>query len=158
MAFKIATIQNQKSTQTLILAELSNPNPQYAAKDANEAVERVLDFERTWANYNFPRLLMSLSRIQEHVLASHDHRAGNYSFFAQQVETVFRGEIVRALDEFGIPWQIGKKLQSFVPAGANIDEVLLIIDRLDISSSLKNNLERDIVKFARSGFGIADAA
>lgn len=35
--------------------------------DADTAVQQVLDFLRLWANFNFPRLLRGLNRIQKDV-------------------------------------------------------------------------------------------
>lgn len=152
LAFKISKLRDETPPRQLAEEELSNPK--YAAKDANEAVERVLDFERTWATFDFPRLLMSLSRIQESVLLARGLPAGNFSFFSQQVETVFRGEVVKALDEFGIPWQMAQKLTRFLPVDAGIDECLKILTDLPTDSTGLTEFENDVFEFAKTGFGI----
>src|SRR5439155_25821466 len=53
----------------------------YAAESPDEAVERVLEFDRTWASFELPRLLRAFSAVRSHVSGG----PGNYSFFAAQV-------------------------------------------------------------------------
>ena len=97
---------------------------------------------------------MILSRIQESVLTAQGSSAGNYIYFAHQVETVFRGDAVKALDEFGIPWQIAKKLEKYLPNESSIDDCLKTLSDLPPGSTNLTPFEQDILQYAKAGFGI----
>jgi len=84
LAVKISKLQQTPDIRRRILDELV-PGP-YAARTVDEAVERVLEFERTWASFELPRLLRAFSAIRQHVLGGR----GDYSFFAGQLENLFR--------------------------------------------------------------------
>jgi hypothetical protein len=71
----------------------------YGAATADEAVERVLAFDRTWAGFELPRLMMALSEIQEHVLGKKYGISGDYGFFPRRVEALFRNPVATVLEE-----------------------------------------------------------
>ena len=52
LTFKLSSLRNNQSIEDRILDELK-PG-QYAAKDPDEAVERILDFDRNWGGISFP--------------------------------------------------------------------------------------------------------
>lgn len=87
LAFKVWQMVRVPATAERVRQEL-RPG-QYAAKTADEAVERVLEFERTWASFELPRYLMAVSRIQRAVFEPLGLRFGDYSSFASQVECLF---------------------------------------------------------------------
>ena len=118
---------------------------QYAAKDADEAVERVLDFDRKWAGYDFPRYLMALSRIQATILPKRGLRAGDYAHYASQSESLFLSPVVAALDEYGVPAQIGQKLVRLLGSGVDLDEALKRFAALDIQRLHLDAFEREVV-------------
>ena len=93
----------------------------HAPKSIDEAVERVLQFDRNWAGFDFPRYLMAVSRIQAEVLGQSDHEVGDYSFFASQVENHFEPAELTAMDEFGIPVQVGRKIVELVASDGELD-------------------------------------
>jgi hypothetical protein len=97
---------------------------QFMAESADEAVERVLTFDRNWAGFEFPRLLIALWRIQEHVLEPKFGRAGNYSFFAARVEQLFRNPALVALEEYGLPLQIGEKVARHIGLSDDLDTAI----------------------------------
>ena len=65
LAFKISQLERLLPLNERIKLELQ-PG-QFAATTPNEAVERILQFDRNWASFEFPRLIMALSRIQKYV-------------------------------------------------------------------------------------------
>jgi hypothetical protein len=81
----------------------------YVAKSPDEAVERVLQFERNWMGFELPRLLMAVSRIQKEVLDKENLPAGDYSIFAAQAESLFRPPVITALDEYGYSYPARRK-------------------------------------------------
>lgn len=122
LAFKIWQLRRVESSSERVRQEL-RPG-KYAAKTPDEAVERVLQFERVWAGFEFPRYLMALSRIQEHVLDSLGLPTGDYSYFASRVECFFKNPVVAALDEYGIPLQVAERIQSVLGTTDDLDLAL----------------------------------
>ena len=86
LAFKLNVLLRTPDVRKRIEAELA-PG-QYAAETPDEAVERVFEFDRNWAGFEFPRLLMALSTIQGYVFKKKYGVCGDYSFFANRVETL----------------------------------------------------------------------
>ncbi|MDA1055218.1 MAG: helicase, partial [Planctomycetota bacterium] len=148
LAFKIDRLRRKLTVRQQVQEELE-PGL-YAAKNANEAVERVLDFERTWATFEFPRYLMALSRIQNSVLSRLGFPAGDYSVFAAQVECLFRNPVVAALDEYGIPLQVAEKLQRFLGSTDNLDAALDGLRHLDVDRVSLSAFEYDVVSDAKN--------
>lgn len=123
--------------------------PPYNAESADEAVERVLEFDRTWASFDLPRFLNAISNIQAHVLKSESLPFGDYRLFASKLECLFRTPVVAALDEYGIPLQVAEKLQPSLKTPDNLDEALANLKRLDLAKMRLTPFEREIVRDAQ---------
>lgn len=143
LAFKINALSRKQNIRSRIDEEL-RPG-QYAASSPDEAVERVLDFDRTWAGFEFPRLLMALSRIQEYILEGKYGVKGDYSFFAGQIETFFRNPVAMALEEYGLPIQITDKIASVVGLGDDLDEALMKVKQLRSDDIKLDRFELDLL-------------
>lgn len=121
LAYLINRLRNRPKVRTII-------EEQYAwSKDWDAAVQQTLDFLRLWANFHYPRLLRALNRIQKDVLPRTGIKPGDYDFFASQVENLFLDPAVVALDEYGIPLELARKIQPHIVAGGDLDATL---DRL----------------------------
>jgi RAD3-like DEAD/DEAH box helicase/helicase-like protein len=114
---------------------------QYAAETPDEAVERVLEFDRTWASFELPRLLRAFSAVRSHVLEG----PGNYSFYASQVENLFRQPFQVALEEFGLPLQITDKLGSMLANVGSLDSALDRIRHLSPDSLELDSFEAELL-------------
>lgn len=124
----------------------------YAAESADEAVERVLEFDRNWAGFDLPRLLMALSRIQAHVLAEEGLPFGDFSSFAGRIECLFTTPVVAALDEYGIPMQLGERMQKLLGTDDDLDRALAVIGRLNVPTLTGvSDFERDLLSYAQEG-------
>lgn len=117
----------------------------YAAKNIDEAVERVFEFDRNWAGFELPRLLMALSRIQHHIFDRRFHAVGDYSVFATKLETLFRNSISIALEEFGLPIQLSEKIRKLVSLGEEIDGAIRIIKNLDVERLKLDSFEKQLL-------------
>ena len=148
LAFKVRQMVRVPSTAERVRQEL-RPG-QYAAKNPDEAVERVLDFERTWASFELPRYLMAVSRIQRAVFDPLGLPYGDYSIFASQVECLFRNPVVAALDEYGVPVQLGKRLSSLIDEDQDLDVALQKLRRLDIHNLDLDPFEKEILHDAQA--------
>ena len=148
LAFKVWQIRRVPDTAERVRQEL-RPGP-YSARTPDEAVERILEFERTWASFELPRYLMAVSSIQRAVFEPLGLRFGNYSTFASQVECLFRNPVIAALDEYGIPVQLGSKLSAALHEADNLDAALLMLrdHRIDIRlDPFERELLEDALQF-----------
>jgi hypothetical protein len=125
---------------------------QYAAKNVDEAVERVLEFDRNWASFDLPRLLMALSRIQAHVFDGLGISSGSYGHFAGQIECLFTTPVVAALDEYGIPIQLGDRLRSLLGSDDDLDLALRNLARIN-ATTLRDvtEFERELIENSKHG-------
>lgn len=128
LAFKTNMLMRYKDTKIRIEAELG-PN-QYQAKTADEAVERVLDFDRNWAGFELPRLMMALSAIQQHVFWARYGDAGDYGYFSARLESMFRTPVAVTLEEYGLPMQVTEKIDVRVKLSEEIDAAIVQIKML----------------------------
>lgn len=147
LAFKTWQLYQTTNTAKRVLAELVPSK--YAAKTPDEAVERVLQFERNWAGFELPRLLRALSSIQQHVLSERGLPAGDYSAFAAQAESLFRAPVVAALDEYGIPLQLGERLQNLLRTKDDLDVALAAIKSFDVSRLRLGAFEAELLADAQ---------
>ncbi len=149
LTFKIWRLRDQLPLIERIKKELEDTS-QYVAKDPNEAVERVLRFDRNWANFDFPQYLMALHRIQESIFKSQQLSIGDYSYYAKQVESLFMPELCAALDEYGIPAVLAKKLK-FLYDAESLTEALKSLGKLDFSAMHLHPYEIELLDSVRSG-------
>jgi len=123
-----------------ILAELE-PGP-FVAANVDEAIERVLEFERTWASFELPRMLRAFSDVRRHVLGG----AGDYSFFAGQLENLFRKPFQVALEEFGVPLQVSDKIAPVLQGSDTIDAVLERLRKIPVNKFGLDAFEQELLK------------
>lgn len=76
----------------------------------DDAVENVLSFLRGWASFNYPKYLIALDELTNHVLLSRGLRPCNYIPFAATIEHLFQPSSFSALEEYGLPTEISEKL------------------------------------------------
>ena len=73
-------------------------------------MENVLAFLRGWASFNYPKYLVALNDIVNHVLQLKGLRPCNYLPFAMTIEHLFQPSSFSALEEYGLPTEISEKL------------------------------------------------
>lgn len=127
LAYLINRLRTQPTARQII-------EEQYEwSQDWDAAVQQTLDFLRLWANFHYPRLLRALNRIQKGVLGRAGIRGGDYEFFASQVESFFLDSAVVALDEYGIPLELARKIRASVVVEGDLDGTLDRLRALDVS-------------------------
>jgi hypothetical protein len=145
LAFFVRRFSAVPDIRALIETELENQAEQDEALDPDSAVETTLDFLRNWANYHFPRYLMAVSRIQEVVFRDADLPPGDYSAYARLVENYFLPPGIAAMDEYGIPLQVGRKLVDFLGGASELDASLSALRDLDLRRVDLTPFERELV-------------
>ena len=144
LTFKVWGLQKNLDVKARIMNELAPGR--YQAESVDEAVERVLSFNRNWAGFEFPRLLVSLSRIQTHILELKFGWSGNYSFFAARVEQLFSNRALVAMEEYGLPLQIGEKVGRHIDLSEDLDTALAQIREVSGVDCDLNTFEAEILE------------
>ncbi len=147
LAFKINGIRIHKNIFTLIASEVKNTRD---PDKINEAIENVLDFVRFWGQYNFPKFLLALDRIQREIYSEAGLTPGDYSFFASQIECLFTEPLFVALDEYGIPIQTSRKIsQNLTTTHADLDSLLEQIKKINVSDLNVAEFDKDLLTEAQ---------
>lgn len=141
LAFKINQIRNNSIYKNLIELELKR-NSTYSV---DEAVENVLDFIRQWPQYRFGRYAMGVCRIQSEIAKKNGLPVSDYSFYVSQVENLFSDSALMALDEYGIPFPLSKKLEDHLSSSSNLDGTLEKLKALNLSSLNLTEFEKELV-------------
>ena len=148
LAHQTWQLYQEPKTAKRIADSMKPGKGKYSVKDPDEAVEKVLQFERTWASFEFPRFLAALSSIQREVLSKSRIPFGNYSTFVSMSESLFRPPVVKVLDEYGIPPDVGIKLAQAIPSDSSLDASLAHLKRLDFETVKLTSFEEELVEDA----------
>ena len=143
LAYLINGLRSAPSVQGMIRGAVS-----YLG-DADAAVQQVLDFLRLWANFHFPRLLRGLDRIQRDVFTRASLRPGDYEYFANRIENYFLDAGVVALDEYGVPLELARKLQTLLACDGNLDATLAKLRHLNVEATGLSPFEKKLLIEAR---------
>lgn len=119
LAFHMERLRHQNSTSALIRTAIVDDHDH-----PNDAVENTIEFLRYWANFNFPKYLMAVDRVQRAVFQKMNRAAGNYKYFGSLIENWFLDPAIMALDEYGIPIQVGQKLDPLLHPGGGLDAAI----------------------------------
>lgn len=125
----------KSASQLTLLVSRYQKNPDYSqqlqgaisgktGEEADEALESFLEFARQWLSFKAPRLMSAVGRIQAEILARRGVRVGNYAYFCSQLESLFMNPVVTALEEYGVPIQIGTRLVPKLGEPKTLDEAL----------------------------------
>ena len=128
---------------------LINKSFQYH-NDADKAVQETLDFLRLWSTFHFPQILRALDRIQKDVFRRVRQRGGDYGFYAAMIENRFLPASLVALEEYGIPLEIARKLQVRLSADDALDVVLERLRSLKVDQLPLSPFERRLVRDAQA--------
>lgn len=122
----------------------------FAEDSISDAVEQALSFLRNYVGYKFGRQLMALSRIQADVLSRYKKAApGDYSMFAAHSDSLFMPAGLFALDEYGVPSEIARKIVADSGAIDSVDEGLRILANIDFGRLGLQPFEREILETVR---------
>lgn len=147
LAFKINNLRTVGNIKDLIANEI---NEDGEPEKVNEAIENILEFVRFWAQYNFPKYMMALNRIQKELYEEIGFQTGDYSYFSSQIECLFTDPLFVALDEYGIPIQTSNKIKDKLDTNGNLDDLLEQIRELPIESLDVTKFEKELLTDAQS--------
>ena len=123
-ASQLTYLINQYRIQPSYTAQIREAVKGKSGDDADEALETFLEFTRQWVNFRAPRLMNAVNRIQAEALSRHAYPPGDYTFFCGQLEAMFMNPVVTALEEYGVPIQLGERLMPILGDPENLDTAL----------------------------------
>ncbi len=144
LAFRIDRFRRSGSAGSFLKGELSTRGE----KPADDIVEDAIDFLRSWANFAFPRFLMVVDGIQRAVFSKLGRRPGDYGFFSAQIQNWFLDPAIMALDEYGIPTQLGQRLDRYLRPEGDLDAALDRLRALNIERLPFSDFERSLIRDA----------
>ncbi|HLG16394.1 MAG TPA: hypothetical protein VJH03_18085 [Blastocatellia bacterium] len=93
---------------------------------------------------------MAVSRIQRAVFEPRGLRFGDFSSFASRVECRFTNPVVAALDEYGVPLQLGAKIARALGETEDLDVALANLKELRIDELPLDEFERELLTDAKA--------
>lgn len=120
-------------------------NGESSLEKINDGIELALDIQRNWINFQFPRYLMSLNSIANHILAKKGLPTGDFSYYASLVECYFTAPYVISLDEYGLPMQISLKVGKLINFEGSIDDSLLKLRTFNPENNKLSEIEKEFI-------------
>lgn len=153
------SIRNSNQLSSLIwkihykekISDMISAQIKYSNGDPDAATTTILDLIRLWANFHFPKFLRAISRIQEEVFQKSNFNPGNYELFARNIEFLQLQPGIYALDEFGIPLPLARKLSERIQYQEDIDSVLRQISQIALTQSDYSPFETFLIQRALEG-------
>ena len=118
LAFRANQLRTNPSVRARVLGELSQTG-RWAPRSPSEAVEKVLEFDRSWASFDLPKYLLAFDVVRRFLFD-----AGDYSHFASRVENLFQGPFQVALEEYGLPIQVSAGFRDLLEDAPDFDAAL----------------------------------
>lgn len=146
LAFRIRQLQEARSTSNYVRVILERDNK---VETPDEAVEAAMEFQRNWAGFTFPRYLIALELIQKEVFGKRGLPVGDYSAYAVLVEHLFLPSEIPAMEEYGLPTEVGRKLQRHLRLGEGLDAALASLRRLPLPNVDLTDFEKELVERCR---------
>ncbi len=121
----------------------------------DEAVENVLLFLRGWASFNYPKYLIALNEIINHVLQIKGMKSCNYIPFAAMIENLFQPSSFSSLEDYGLPTEISEKLLKgkLFNKDDGLDIVIKNLRDKELSTFADGIFEKRVIEDFQSGIG-----
>jgi hypothetical protein len=139
-----------ESPQKLIAQQLDYAVSQGDTVD--DVVLSVLTFQRSGLTFGFPKYLRVVDDVQRAVLGRAGVPTGDYSQFAAAAEGAFLPVPLAALDEYGLPLEVARKLRRrLLPAGGDesLDAVLARVRSVPGNIGSLSHFEQELLQEAQ---------
>lgn len=146
----------QNDTATVIADQLADVEE---SKFDRELLN-ILKFLRRGLTFEAPRWLQAVDRLQRVLLPQMGIAPGDYSAYISRIEGLFLEKPLSALEEYGIPVELIRKLSPFLaPAGQDLDAVLARLANLNADDPALGlvRFERRLVRAAQDDLVIPAA-
>jgi hypothetical protein len=120
--------------------------------DPDDSILSVLKFLRSGLSFEAPRWLRAIDAIQRELLPRVGISAGDYGPYIARLENLFLPQPLAALDEYGVPIELIRKLSPLLAgAGEELDAVLGRLASLDADAIDLDPFERLLLRGAQDG-------
>lgn len=120
--------------------------------DPDDSILAVLKFLRRGLTFEAPRWLRAVDAIQHELLPQIGVPAGDYEPYIARLENLFLPPPLAALDEYGVPIELTRKLSPLLAgAGEELDAVLARLSSLDGDAIDLDAFERLLLRSAQNG-------
>lgn len=114
-------------------------------KTIDELLSASLSFIRNWAEFQLPRSIQAIDRIQKSVLSDIHFPTGDYSMYAEQIKRLFRPVAETILEEFGVPMPLSAKIGRVAKLPESVDEIMEFMNRINLQSLNLSAIEADML-------------
>ncbi|MEW4210699.1 helicase-related protein [Priestia megaterium] len=116
----------------------------------DKAVQKVSKIVKNWFEFKFPKYLLALENIQRQIYSKNGMSFGDYKFYAARIESAFCHPSLAALQEFGVPISLLKKLESSLNClqyeDVDVDDVIKEIKTTDFSNTVLDAFEIKLLR------------
>jgi replicative superfamily II helicase len=142
---RLRDIMSNKTEKEMIKDEYLYRRSMDKAYEVDNAVQVIFEFKRNVVSYNLPRMIYAINDIQRIIFERFKYNFGDYTLFAGKLESFFEHPSIVVLEEFGIPFEVAKKV---------IDNIIIEDDDdIDcVMTNIKENYEKIIIKSEFSNF------
>jgi hypothetical protein len=114
-------------------------------QSVSDKIDEALKIIRNIVTFQFPRDLMVLDRIISEIAGRLEVPRPDFSVYAEATENLFLPAPIAALDEYGIPFQIAKKLSTYLDR-YDLDRTIQDLRTIDIGSLVGfSEFERSLI-------------
>lgn len=153
-AKQLATYTIQYSIYKNVKGIIDNQiNTEYWLKEVSDEQQRinkvtfnVLNATRHWFDYKLPKLLSTVSNLQEYVFRKRGLRHGDYTAFASAIENGFLFSSLTTLLEYDIPMSAINKLQDFFKNDEPFERIYSQLQNLNLGKTRLNNYEKKKIR------------
>ncbi|MDR6827646.1 hypothetical protein J2X48_001372 [Bosea sp. BE271] len=124
---------------------------EYPGSTIGSRVDVVLNFVRRVVCYQFSQDLMVIDRIQRDVALRLGYEPGSYGLYAEHAENLFMPGSLTALEEYGLPLQIVRKIGNSLAPYEDFDGVLARLKKLDVNELDLTQFEREWLADTQAG-------
>ncbi|MDD2468167.1 MAG: DEAD/DEAH box helicase [Desulfobulbus sp.] len=147
LAFKINEISLKKSIKQLVEESLAYKTDQ----NIDDVINRILDFQRLWVNFHFPRLLRTIeSIVNESLRVNKIQDICDYSAYSMLVENYFFDSSLVALEEYGLPLEVGKLFEDKLSTEGELDKALSLLKNINNFNGL-SSMDIKFIRRAQNG-------
>lgn len=151
---QLATYTIQYSIYGSVRGVIENQvNNQWWLKEIPDQQERInkvtfviLNVMRHWFDYKLPKLISTVSKIQEYVFKKHNKKFGDYTAFATALENSFVFSTLTTLLEYDVPMSAINKLQDNFKKDEPFENIYKRLKEINLDKTTLNNYEKKKIK------------
>ncbi len=159
LAYRILELRDKKVISEIVESTIESQAERHGVESVNvdTIISRINDFRRLWANFHFPRMLVCIQDIANEVLGELKLEGEcDFEAFASSVENLFYPSSIMALEEYGLPLEIGSCLEGEEEVERGLDSAIAYLKPLknEIENTPEEELSMDMLFVKRTLQGL----